>query len=162
MLAGALRTATAFLPDADPTPLRELLYLTIDLSILFGLQAVYFFQAADLGRTGFAGFVVSVAGTAIIVGPDAVLAGVDVYQAGAASLLAGLTLIAIAAWRRGRLPRYVLASWLLSSVLGVAGSVPGAPAELLPVAGVAFGFGFAGAGAKIWSDPTLPPDQVTG
>lgn len=155
MLAGVLRAGTSFLGFSEPTVPQEMLYLTIDVSVLFGLLSIYFYQNADVGRTGFAGFLLSVTGTAVIVGPDATLGGVDMYAVGAAMLLAGLVFLAIGSWKAGRLPKYVPASWVLSTLTGAGGFLVGGSTILLTLAGLTFGVGFIGAGARIWSDPTL-------
>lgn len=151
ILAGLLRIGISFLDYSEPTTARELLYLTIDLCIVFGLLAVYFYQYVELGKPGIVGFVVALSGAAIIVGPDGAIGDVPVYPLGSALLLLGLSTIAIAGWRVALIPRYALASWLLSLVLGVGTTVPGAPPALLVLAGLAFGVGFLGAGVKIWS-----------
>jgi hypothetical protein len=155
IVAGVLRAGASFLGYSEPTLPRELLYLIIDVSILFGLLGIYFYQSADVGKSGFAGFFLSVTGTAIIVGPDATLGGVNMYAVGAAMLLVGLTFLAVGSWGAGRLPRYVSACWVLSTVSGVGAFLVGSPAIVMMLAGIAFGIGFIGAGARIWSDPSL-------
>ncbi len=152
MAAGSLRIAASFIAYSAPTTVaQELFYLVIDLCILYGVLAVYFFQVVEVGSFGFAGFLLALSGVAILVGPDGSIGGVSMYQVGSACLLLGLTLISIVGWRAARLPRYALASWILSTVLAVFGSLPGAPAILFLLAGLAFGIGFVAAGARIWS-----------
>jgi len=152
IVAGILRIVSSFIPYSDPTTVnQELFYLVIDLCILFGVLVVYFFQLVEVGRLGFAGFLLALCGGAIIVGPDGSIGVVSMYQIGSASLLLGLTLVSLAGWRAARLPRYALASWMLSTVLAVLGSFPGPPGVLLVLAGLAFGVGFVGAGVRIWS-----------
>jgi len=156
MAAGTLRIAASFIAYSDPTTVaQELFYLVIDLCILYGVLAVYFVQRVEVGSLGFAGFLLALSGVAIIVGPDGSIGDVGMYQVGSASLLLGLTLISIAGWRAARLPRYALATWILSTVLGILGSLPGAPAIFLLLAGLAFGIGFVGAGARIWSSSSV-------
>lgn len=150
--AGGLRIAASFIAYSDPTTVaQEIFYLVIDLCILYGILAVYFFQRVEIGSLGFAGFLLAVSGGAIIVGPDGSIGDVSMYQLGSASLLLGLTLISVAGWRAARLPRYALASWILSTVFAIVGSLPGASAMLILLAGLAFGVGFVGAGVRIWS-----------
>jgi hypothetical protein len=156
MAAGTLRIAASFIAYSDPTTVaQELFYLVIDLCILYGVLAVYFVQRVEVGSLGFAGFLLALSGVAIIVGPDGSIGDVGMYQVGSASLLLGLTLISIAGWRAARLPRYALATWILSTVLGILGSLPGAPTIFLLLAGLAFGIGFVGAGARIWSSSSV-------
>jgi hypothetical protein len=150
--AGSLRIVSSFIAYSDPTTVaQELFYLVIDLCILYGLLAVYFFQLVEVGPLGFVGFLLALSGGAIIVGPDGSIGDVSMYRVGSGSLLLGLTLISVAGWRAARLPRYALVSWILSTVLAVLGSLSGASAILFLLAGVAFGVGFVGAGARIWS-----------
>ena len=156
MAAGSLRIAASFMAYSGPTTVaQELFYLVIDLCILYGVLAVYFVQRVEVGSLGFAGFLLALSGVAIIVGPDGSIGDVGMYQVGSASLLLGLTLISIAGWRAARLPRYALATWILSTVLGILGSLPGAPTIFLLLAGLAFGIGFVGAGARIWSSSSV-------
>ena len=156
MAAGTLRIAASFIAYSDPpTVAQELFYLVIDLCILYGVLAVYFVQRVEVGSLGFAGFLLALSGVAIIVGPDGSIGDVGMYQVGSASLLLGLTLISIAGWRAARLPRYALATWILSTVFGILGSLPGAPTIFLLLAGLAFGIGFVGAGARIWSSSSV-------
>ena len=156
MAAGSLRIASSFVAYSDPpTVAQEFFYLVIDLCILYGVLAVYFFQRVEVGALGFAGCLLALTGVAIIVGPDGSIGDVGMYQVGSASLLLGLTLISVAGWRAARLPRYALVSWILATALAVLGSLPGAPAILLLVTGLAFGIGFVGAGARIWSTSSV-------
>lgn len=156
MAAGSLRIAASFIAYSDPTTVaQELFYLVIDLCILYGVLAVYFFQHADVGSLGFAGFLLALSGVAIIVGPDGSIGGVSMYQVGSACLLLGLALNSIAGWRAARLPRYALASWIVSTVLAILGSLPDAPAILFLLTGLTFGIGFVGAGARIWSSSSV-------
>jgi hypothetical protein len=151
MSAGLLRIGSSFLGYTEPGPAREILYLTIDLCILFGLLAIYFYQYVELGKTGAAAFVVALSGAAIIVGPDGSIGSVPMYPLGSALLLLGLSAMAIAGWRAALIPRYALVSWLAALVLGAGTTVPGTPSALFLLAGLAFGLGFLGAGLKIWS-----------
>jgi hypothetical protein len=154
MLAGLLRIGTSFLGYGDTSPALELFYLGIDLCILFGIITIYLYQHVELGKPGILGFVAAIAGTAIIVGPDGYIGSVDMYPAGSALILFGLAVIAVVGWRPARLPRYALASWLLSVVFGLCSVIPGAPPVILALAGISFGVGFLGAGIKIWSKPS--------
>jgi hypothetical protein len=152
IVAGSLRIVSSFIAYSDPTTVaQELFYLVIDLCILYGVLAVYFFQLAEVGPFGFAGFLLALSGGAIIVGPDGSIGDVSMYQLGSGTLLLGLTLISVAGWRVARLPRYALTSWILSTAFAVLGSLPGVSAIPFLLAGVAFGVGFVGAGVRIWS-----------
>ncbi|NOT45469.1 MAG: hypothetical protein HOP14_12780 [Acidobacteria bacterium] len=157
-LAGLLRVSSSFLVYSEPTVGRELLYLTIDLGILFGLLAIYFHQYVELGKPGVAAFVVALSGTAIIVGPDGFIGSVPMYQFGSTLLLGGLSAMAILGWNAARIPRYALASWLVSLALGIGSTIPGAPPALVAWAGLALGIGVLGAGLRIWSSASSAQD----
>ncbi|HVU87703.1 MAG TPA: hypothetical protein VHD36_10305, partial [Pirellulales bacterium] len=146
IVAGLLRGGSSFLPFGEPTDAQELLYLVIDLSILFGLLGIYAYQSAEAGRVGFIGFVLALVGTAMITGPDGTLGGVSEYVAGALMISVGLVFLAIGTWRAAKLPRYVPVLWVISTVVGVAGFLLGGQPFLLMLAGLAFGAAFIGAG----------------
>ncbi|HAJ47992.1 MAG TPA: hypothetical protein DCL54_15575, partial [Alphaproteobacteria bacterium] len=59
------------------SPVLEVLYAVIDLSLLFGLVAIYLRVAPALGWPGLLAFAVSGAGLASIVGPDTEMFGID-------------------------------------------------------------------------------------
>lgn len=67
------RIIFTFVPHRKDSVALELFYLVIDVSLLFGLLALYFCQHERLGVTGLIGFVGAFIGTALIVGPDGVL-----------------------------------------------------------------------------------------
>jgi hypothetical protein len=123
MLAGALRTAASFWPSAEPGVTLEVLYLVIDVLLLFGIFGIYAFQHERIGWFGFVGFLLAVIGTAIIAGPDGTIGLVDMYTAGSLSV---------------------------ATVVGILAAVTGRE-SLLVVTGVTFGLAFMGAGARLWS-----------
>ena len=157
IVAGTLRSAASFLPYSEPTVIREILYFTIDIFILFGVLGIFLYQNAEVGKPGFLGFLLAVTGTAIIVGPDSTLSGIPLYETGAFTLSVGLSLLAVGSWNAGRLPKYASACWIVSTSFGVGGALVGGTDFLTVLAGLAFGIGFIGAGARIWSDPVLQP-----
>ena len=53
VVAGLLRGGASFFPFGEPTDVQELLYLAIDLSILFGLLGIYAYQSRRRGTSGF-------------------------------------------------------------------------------------------------------------
>lgn len=151
IVAGVLRTAASFWPSSQPSVGLEMLYLVIDLCILFGIMGVYAFQCEQSGRWGVVGFLLAVSGTAFITGPDGRLGGVNVYDAGALVLGIGLCFLAIGSWRAKTLPRWIPILWVYSTVIGIAGASVESLSGLLVVSGVAFGAAFVGAGATVWS-----------
>ena len=152
ILAGALRVAASFWPSSDPNVALELLYLLIDLLILFGILGVYGFMGERAGVAGFLGFLLAVIGAAIITGPDGELGGLDMYAAGSAVLAMGLVFMAVGSWRTARLPHWVPVLWVLTAVLGFLGGAVEGLEGLFVVSGVTLGVSFVGAGIRVWSE----------
>ena len=153
MLAGILRTATSFISYSSKGVGIELLYLGIDLLLLFSIVAVYAYVHERSGWIGLIGFVLALSGTGSIVGPDGTLGGVDMYVVGATTLSIGLAVLSVGAWRGVALPRSVLALWIGSTLIGVGGYSIQGPGFLLTLAGLAFGIGFVLAGLRMWREP---------
>lgn len=150
MLAGALRTAASLLPPADPGVALEILYLAIDVLLLFGILGIYAFQHDRIGWSGFVGFVLAVIGLTILAGPDGTIGVVNTYALGSLSVGIGLVFLAVASSAARTLPRWVATLWVLSTVLGILGAAAGLQ-SLFVVTGVTLGLGFVGAGARVWS-----------
>ncbi len=149
IMAGLLRGVNSFLPTSSTSVAIELLYLLTDILIIFGMIGLYGFQHQESQLWGFWGFLLAIVGIAVI--RTRVMAGVDTYTIGAFIFVVGLSLLAIGSWLANKLPRWVSACWVLSTVIGVIGSfVPGFNL-LLEISGVLFGISFAGAGLKVWS-----------
>jgi hypothetical protein len=155
MMAGVLRAATSFSAYAAGGVAVEVLYLGIDLLLLFALVAVYAYVRERSGWLGLVGFVLALAGTSSIVGPDGTLGGVDMYVAGATTLSIGLAVLSVGAWRAAALPRAVCALWIGSTLIGVGGYVVQGLGVTFTVAGLAFGVGFLLAGLKMWREPDI-------
>jgi len=149
VLAGALRTTTAFWPSPEPSVALEVLYLVIDILILFGILGVYSFQSEEAGAWGLVGFLLAVTGTAIIVGPDGRIGGVDMYTAGSLLLGVGMVGLAVGSWTARSLPQWVPVLWVVSTTAGIVAATAGIP-TLFVFAGIAFGIAFIGAGAAVW------------
>ena len=147
VVAGALRTVASFWPATEPGVALEILYLLIDVLILFGILAIYGFQCDRIGSSGFIGFVLAVIGTAIIAGPDGTIGMVNMYAVGSLSLGVGLVVLAVASWMARTLPRWVAILWALSIVTGIVGAAA-ALQTLFVISGVTFGVGFIGAGLR--------------
>jgi hypothetical protein len=137
VLAGALRAAASFWPSSEPDVALELLYLLIDIRILFGILGVYALLGERAGVAGFLGFLLAVIGTVSITGPDGELGGVDMWTADSALLAIGLVLLAVGSWKAVRLPRWVPVFWVLTAVLGFVGGVIESADTLFVVSGVA-------------------------
>ena len=150
MLAGGLRTAASFSSSAEPGVTLEILYLVIDILLLFGIFGIYAFQHEHIRWFGFVGFLLAVIGTAIIAGPDGTIGVVDMYTAGSLSVGAGIVFLAVGSWAARTLPHWVAILWIVSTVVGILGAVTGRE-SLFVVTGVTFGLAFVGAGARLWS-----------
>ena len=153
MMAGALRAGTSFNAYSTSGVEIEVLYLAIDLLLLFAIVGVYAYVRERSGWMGLVGFVFALAGTGSIVGPDGTLGGVDMYVVGATTLSIGLTVLSVGAWRGAALPRAVCALWIASTLIGVGGYVAQGPGVWFTLAGLAFGVGFLLAGLRMWRDP---------
>lgn len=152
-LAGILRAATSFISYSARSVEIELLYLGIDLLLLFAIVTVYAYVRERSGWLGLLGFVLALAGTGSIVGPDGTLAGVDMYFVGATTLSVGLAILSVAAWRGMALPRVVCALWVGSTLIGTGGYFVQGAGVLLTLAGLAFAVGFLLAGLRMWRKP---------
>ena len=153
ILAGILRAATSFISYSARSVEIELLYLGIDLLLLFAIVTVYAYVRERSGWLGLVGFVLALAGTGSIVGPDGTLAGVDMYFVGATTLSVGLAILSVAAWRGMALPRVVCALWVGSTLIGTGGYFVQGAGVLLTLAGLAFAVGFLLAGLRMWRKP---------
>jgi len=151
LAGGVIRTLASFIPliTREPSLGIELLYLVIDILILFGLIGIYAVQHEKAGICGFAGFLLAMTGTALIVGPDGKLGSLDVYWAGATVISVGMTLLAVGSLRAGVLTRRAPLLWILSTLAGIAGSWLNGGGYGFLIAGIAFGAGFAIAGYEV-------------
>lgn len=145
---GGLRIAAAFIPYAPESPPLEILYAAIDVSLLFGLVAIFARESASLGWPGLAAFGVALTGLASIVGPDASTFGVDWYQIGAATAALGLAACGATLLAARRMITPALC-WI--AVPGIAAL--GGNAFAVQAAGVMFGLGFVLAGVGGLTQP---------
>jgi hypothetical protein len=148
ILAGALRAITSFIPETTPNVF--LLYLFIDLFLLFGLIGLYLFAVP-------AGKLVPVLGTAfmflalvILIGRDLALAPAGVYAGAAAIFSIGLDLFAIHLLRTRKMPIWIPIAWLTSTIVGPLGFFVPQLHLLFAISGLIFGTAFAGAGVVMW------------
>ena len=152
-MAGVLRVGTSFNAPSTSGVEIEVLYLAIDLLLLFAIVAVHAYVRERSGWMGFVGFVLALAGNGSIVGPDGTLGGVDMYVAGASTLSIGLTVLSVGAWRAAALPGTVCALWIGSTLIGVGGYRAQGPGVWVALAGLAFAIGVLLAGLRMWRDP---------
>ncbi len=149
ILAGILRGANSFVVSDAPSGAIAVLYLLTDIFILFGIIGIYGFQHQESRLWGFFGFLLAIVGIALI--RTGAISGVSLYPIGALIFAAGLSLFAVGSWIARKLPRWVSAFWVLSTIVGFIGYfIPGLNL-LFVISGVIFGMSFAGAGMKVWS-----------
>ena len=162
IIAGILRGVTSFLPstlsvsspsesalDSLPGTGIALLYLLVDIFLLFGTIGLYGFLYRKSGIWGFAGFMLAVIGLALIRTGE--ISGVLLYPVGASLFTLGISSFAIGAWIAGQLPRWISVCWVLSTIVGFLGYFVPALSLLFSISGALLGIGFASAGLKMWS-----------
>jgi hypothetical protein len=151
ILGGALRIASAFIPWAPAQAWLEILYLAIDVFLLFGLMGVYLAHRDRVGVIGFVAFAIAETGIASIVGPDGVVPayGIDTYQLGVLVIAVGLTFFAIVQVVARAGPPWAPLCWVASMIVGVGGSFGGNPEIGFLIGGVLFGAGFVLAGLTL-------------
>ncbi len=154
IVGGALRIASAFVPWSPDVWWLELLYLAVDVLLLFGLMGIYFAYRARIGVFGFIAFAVAETGIASIVGPDTVAFGIDTYMTGVVVITAGLTLFAIQLLLTRAGPPWAPLCWVASTIIGVGATAGGAPALGFFAGGVLFGLGFVAAGVAAFRTAT--------
>jgi hypothetical protein len=145
--------------------------------LLFGLIGWYAHQAERMGRLGFLGFVLALAGTALFVGTGLLTAFVWpvlaaqapaalepagalfvapahlVFFLTASTLVPGYLLLGLVTWQAGELPRGSVLLFMPGVVLA---NLPPEPVGLVPwavliVGGVLFGAGISWLGYGLWS-----------
>src|SRR5690242_17931444 len=93
ILAGTLRAITSFIPETTPNVL--LLYLVIDLSLLFGIIGLYRFAVTTAKLLPLLGTAVMCLALALLLGRDLGIAPANIYAGAAAAFSVGLDLFAI-------------------------------------------------------------------
>ncbi len=157
LLGGVLRILAAFVPFEPGLVGLETFYALIDIALLAGLTAFYVLRSEALGALGFAGFLVTFTGLALITGPDGMFAGMDMYEFGVLVIAAGLVLMSIQIVRRRISPVWTGYAWLAAPVLSIAGDAAGYPDRGFIAAGIAFGLGFIGVGLALLAPPAAQP-----
>jgi catechol 2,3-dioxygenase-like lactoylglutathione lyase family enzyme len=145
IVGGALRVIAAFIPYVPESPLLETLYAAIDLSLLFGLAAIYWPVSDRLGWWGAVGYAVATAGVASIVGPDPRMFELEFYMVGSAIFEIGLLVLAMAFFRQG-ISRPAAWLWIASLAGALIAVAKGGNATAFILAGIALGLGFMWAG----------------
>jgi hypothetical protein len=136
ILAGLLRGIASVLPSTIPIIELEILYFFTDVFILFGLMGLYAFQHEEIGVEGFIGFLIATVGIGSIIGPDGEISGLSMYVVGASIFAVGLNLFAIGTWKASKLPRWVPAVWILSTIIGFIGYFAKGYSMLFVISGI--------------------------
>ena len=161
IVGGLLRTAGSFAPVVVASDLaRESLYIVIDVCLTVGLVGFYAQRSKRLGWSGAAGLALALVGI-VTVRANRAIATVDLYPAGALAIACGLIVVSTSAWVVRTIRGWVPVAFVLSTFVGITGSVVQDANALFVWSGVIFGTAFAGLGFEMWTSQTGSPDQST-
>lgn len=148
---GLLRTAASFATIAIDSELaRELLYIVIDVCLTVGLVGFYAQRSKSLGWSGTAGLALALVGIATVRANRAITT-VDLYPAGALAIACGVIAVSGSGWVARTISGWVPAAFLLSTLVGIIGSLVQHTDVLFVGSGVIFGMAFAGMGFAVWT-----------
>ena len=150
IIGGVLRAAASFAPNAGSNVEQQLLYLTVDMFLLLGLLGFYELRHHEAGRTGAFGFLLALFGL-VVVRSSRAIPGFDLYPLGALVFVGGLIALCGSAWIAKTLAFWVPAAFVVSTLLGLVGTVADNSGRLFVLSGVLFGAAFAGLGREVWS-----------
>lgn len=150
IIGGVLRAAASFAPNAGSNVEQQLLYLTVDMFLLLGLLGFYELRHQDAGRTGAFGFLLALFGL-VVVRSSRAIPGFDLYPLGALVFVGGLIALCGSAWIANTLAFWVPAAFVVSTLLGLVGTIADNSGRLFVLSGVLFGAAFAGLGREVWS-----------
>lgn len=148
---GLLRTASSFAPVVISSDLaRESLYIVVDVCLTVGLIGFYVQRSKSIGWPGAAGLALALGGIATVRANRAI-STVDLYPAGALAIACGVIVVSASAWRAHKIAGWIPVAFLLSTLVGILGSVVQDPDTLFVWSGMIFGIAFAGLGFEIWT-----------
>jgi hypothetical protein len=150
VVGGILRAAASFAPSFGSDSERQILYLVVDMFLLLGLLGFYELRYQDVGRTGALGFLLALFGL-VVVRSSGVVSGLDLYPVGAVAVAGGLIVLCGRAWSVKTLRVWVPTVFVVSTLVGLVGTVAGNSARLLVASGVLFGAAVAGLGLEMRS-----------
>ncbi len=150
LVGGVLRAAASFAPSVGSDSERQLLYLVVDMFLLLGLLGFYELRHQDVGRTGALGFLLALFGL-VVVRSSRVIPGLDLYPMGALAFVGGLIALCGSAWRVKMLAVWIPMTFVVSTLVGLVGTVADNSGWLFVLSGVLFGAAFAGLGRGVWS-----------
>jgi hypothetical protein len=137
---------------------RESLYIVIDACLTVGLVCFYAQRSKRLRWSGAAGIALALFGIGILRANRAI-ATVDLYPAGALASACGVIIVTTSAWIAGTIPGWVPVAFVLSTLVGIIGSVVHAANALVVWSGVIFGIAFAGLGLEMWTSSSRVPRE---
>ncbi len=156
IVAGVLRVTSSFVGGRLGSGAAELLYLVIDVGLVFAILGVYLSRHRQLGVPGLIGFALALCGAAAIVGPDGSLLGIEMYRLGGGTLMLGLGLLAATQLKLRSQRVTSSVSWLLALLTSIVASTSTA-AWPFTVVGVFFGLGFIAAGYELIRETRQAP-----
>jgi len=148
ILAGILRVITSFIPEATPKIL--LIYLAVDLFLLFGVIGLYGFSVTAAKIVPLLGTALMILSLVVLIGRDLGLASDNIYAGAAATFSLGLDLFAIHLLRTRKMPSWIPVAWLVSTIVGPVGFFVPQLHFLFTISGLIFGIAFAAAGVIMW------------
>ena len=149
IIGGVLRAAASFAPNLGSDAEQQVLYLTVDVFLILGLLGFFELQHEDVGWIGTFGFLLALIGL-VVVRSSRAISGVDLYPAGAFAVAGGLIVLTASASTAKTLKAWIPVTLLVSTLLGLVGTVLADAAWLLVVSGLTFGAAFAGLGRGMW------------
>ena len=161
LAAGTLRIVTTLVgPHGGDA--SELLYLSVDLCLVFAIPGIYLSRHAQLGLAGFVGFLLALAGAASLVGPDGTLFGIDMYRLGGLVLMLGLGLLAYAQLSAA-VQRTGSSICCVVAIVATLGAVSSTASGWSLAVGLCFGSAFVAFGLELLREArTYPAQQAAG
>ena len=151
---GLLRAAGSFAPVAVTSDLaRESLYIVIDVCLAVGIVGFYAQRSKRIGWSGAAGLALALVGIATVRANRAIPT-VDSYPAAALAIACGVIVVSTSAWVAGTIPGWVPVAFVVSTFVGIIGSVVEDANAFFVWSGVIFGIAFAGLGFEMWTSQT--------
>jgi hypothetical protein len=148
---GLLRTAGSFAPVVIRSGVaRESLYIVVDVCLTVGLIGFYLQRSKSIGWPGAAGLALALGGIATVRANRAI-STVDLYPAGALATACGVIIVSATAWMAHKIPAWIPVAFLLSTFVGIVGSVVEGANTLFVWSGMIFGIAFAGLGFEMWT-----------
>jgi hypothetical protein len=150
VIGGLLRAAASFTPAFIRSNLeRQFLYFAIDVCLTIGLAGFWWRGSKDFSRRGVVGLAIFLAGIATV-RASVFISAVDAYPAGALLTAGGVIVVSASAWVAHKVSGWVPLAFVVSTLLGVVGSVISNAGMLFVWSGVIFGLAFAGLGRQMW------------